>query len=176
VEDKKIVFTGGPVSGKTTTLNEFKAEQEGACFVDEVARDLLKAAKKTGTRAVPWDCFYSFELKNMRVQIQRENECKGLAFIDRSAIDGIAYYKILGGKPPKLLVDLARKRHYDYVFFFDLLPFEIDTERYEASQEEAEKISGVILKTYKFFGYEPVRVPVMSVKARVDYIKKKIGL
>ncbi|MBR9680441.1 MAG: ATP-binding protein [Candidatus Altiarchaeota archaeon] len=176
----KIVFTGGPASGKTTLLNEtkkfFKKQAKIACFIDEVPRDLLKEAKITKTRAVPWDCYHTFELKTMRVQIQRENKCKGLTFLDRSAIDVIAYYKLLGGLPPKFLVDIARKRKYDQVFFLDLLPFTIDAERYETSQEEAEKISKVIAKTYEMFGYELLRVPVLPIPKRLDYVLKRAKL
>ena len=176
----KIVFTGGPASGKTTLLNEtkkvFDKKTEDACFVNEVPRDLLKAAKITGTRAVPWDGYHTFELRTMRVQIQRENRCKGVMFTDRSAIDVIAYYKILGGRPPQFLVNLARKRKYDQVFFMDLLPFTVDAERYETSQEEAEKISNTIAKTYEMFGHELIKVPVLPIPERLDYVLKRVEL
>lgn len=165
------------MSGKTTLLNEFKkryGENGQASFVDEVPRDLLKDAKLTGTRAVPWDCFHTFELRTLRIQIQRENRCSGLTFVDRSAIDVIAYYNILGGVPPKFMVNLAKRRQYDRIFFFDLLPFEVDAERYETSQEAAEKISDTIMKTYEKFGFDLLRVPVMPVPERVEFVLERL--
>ena len=169
----RVVFTGGPVSGKTTLLNEFKKiyDKNGhASFVDEVPRELLKDAKLTGTRAVPWDCFHTFELRTLRIQIQKENRCKGLTFVDRSAIDVLAYYEILGGVPPKFMVNLAKRRQYDSVFFFDLLPFEVDAERYETTQEDAEKISNTIMKIYEGLGFDLIQVPVMPVPERVKFV------
>jgi thymidylate kinase len=99
---KKIVLTGGPCGGKSTTLRALeKAFPEQIIFVPEVATILLKGGFPVPGRDVKWSqawqsAFQSAilplqkSLEDAFVLIAKENG-KKLLICDRGVLDGAAY-------------------------------------------------------------------------------------
>ena len=173
----RVVITGGPCSGKTTTFNELKklCKERGidAGFVEEAARDILKASMAKNSRCLPWKDFRWFQLRLFRMQNKRERAPKNrLVFMDRSKIDGIAYYWVDSANPHPVVSKSVKKNKYDLVFFLERLPYKKDDQRVE-DETKAEKITRLVLEAYKRFGYKVVEVPLASPERRAEIILKK---
>jgi predicted ATPase len=159
----KIVLTGGPCCGKTTTLNEIKRRRHKT--LDEAARLVLEEGIYHPSKGVD-----TFQEAILRKQLENERALEGLAFLDRSAIDGIAYSVLFTRSIPEFFNKHDFRNRYSQVFFLDRFPLQNDGVRVESSDEEAQRVHDMILQTYLHQGYSPVRVPIMPVEERVEYI------
>ena len=174
---EKYILTGGPNSGKTTTLNALK--KEGFNVFDEAARTILEDEMKNDKKVITYKGNVETRQKKI-LQLQLKNEkraenIKGAVFFDRGIPDGIVYYRLSKTKIPKsILLEAKReKRNYNKVFIFDMLPYKTDSVRKEP-EEIAKKIHEQIYEVYSELGYDIIRVPVMPVEVRVSFIKQKI--
>lgn len=170
------VISGGPCSGKTTLIKYF--ESKGFPVLHETARKLVEKGilKKE-----------DFLDKNKRDFIQRiifKEQIKAeesafsypFVFLDRSVVDGIAYYWILNLEPPREVIEIASRRNYECVFILEQLDkFERDEIRYEKA-EEARRVHELIVRAYNMLGYKTIRIPVMPLNDRAIFILKKIEL
>lgn len=174
---EKYVITGGPNSGKTTTLNALK--KQGFKVFDEVARIVLEHEMKNNREVITWKGdIDTRQRKILDLQLKNEKEAdkiKGAVFFDRGIPDGIVYYRLSGTKIPLVLLSEAGKEKRDYkkVFIFDMLPYKTDSVRKEP-EKIAKKIHEMIYQVYSELGYEIVKVPVMPVEERVRFIRKNI--
>jgi len=122
----KVVFTGGPCSGKTTVLNNVKEKLQKTIFVKEVATRVIK---KNGIPKT-----YDHLLRNQKeiFTIQQKIEYNinkkfpdHLRVFDRGVLDGVPYFK--GGAIE--FQDFLKCRiqnlykNYDFLIFFDSLAF-----------------------------------------------------
>ena len=95
-------------------------------------------------------------------------------FIDRGVPDSISYYRIAG-------LDPVEARHecchffYKAVFIFDRLPLVQDGVRSE-TEAVADQLDKMIEEDYAALGYHPVRVPVLSISERADFILQHLEL
>lgn len=169
---KTIVFTGGPCSGKSTVLEELA--KKGHAVLRETAKEIVAKRKHIPITKeeseIRQDLIFNEQLK-------KEEEAEkgiGVLFLDRSLIDGLGYSVLYEGENslekyfPKVL-----GRKYDKIFLFERLPFSSQGFRPE-TEEEANKIHDAMNSIYQRFGYEPIRVPKMSVEERVDFIFEKV--
>ena len=167
-DTKKYAIVGAPCSGKTTTINYLK--ERGHQVVEEVATEVIFEEQAKGGSLFPWVVIDRFQLKILRRLMAAEDKFnEGAVFSDRGIGDGLAYYYNECIKPPKELVDAFKKKRYKKVFFLEPLEYRTDVHRNEG-KKKAEKIARRILKTYKDFNYKIVRVPVMSVEERANFI------
>ena len=60
------------------------------------------------------------------------------------------------------------------VFLLDRFPLKNDGVRVESSDADAQRIHDMIGNTYSSHGYSPIRVPIMPVEKRVEYILEKV--
>lgn len=167
------VITGGPNSGKTTTVEYLS--KLGYKIVPEYARmiidkELAKGKTIKEIRKNP----AAFQDKVTKFKIRLENKApkNKIVFLDRGLPDALAYYRYWKAKVPKELFKLAKNR-YRKVFLLDLLPYKKDYARVE-SGKDVKLIHGLIKKTYEELGYEVVKVPVISVEDRVKFILKYV--
>ena len=174
---EKYILTGGPNSGKTTTLNALK--KEGFNVFDEAARTILEDEMKNDKKVITYKGNVETRQKKI-LQLQLKNEkraenIKGAVFFDRGIPDGIVYYRLSKTKIPKsILLEAKReKRNYNKVFIFDMLPYKTDSVRKEP-EEIAKNIHQLVYEVYSELGYDIIRVPVMPVEVRVSFIKQKI--
>ena len=159
----RVVFTGGPSSGKTTIINKLAEEHT---IVQESARELVA---KHGT-----------VLFDQREYFQSLLEALGTenfhtypdAFYDRCLVDEIAYRGFIGTPISEKLDAECKALRYDLVFVFPPWKkiYENDVIRKETF-EEANAIYERIVKVYTDYGYTPIEVPFGKVESRLEFIK-----
>lgn len=91
---------------------------------------------------------------------------------DRGIPDTIAYFRKLNMRIPSILLSPPERR-YKLVFFMEQLPFKNDYGRVE-NEEDALKLSAMLYMAYTECGYDLVKVPVMSVEDRAQFIIDRI--
>jgi predicted ATPase len=164
------VLTGGPCAGKTTLILELK--KRGYSVLEESARavidEMLSEGKTLETIRSDEGAFQKAVLRR-KVDLEANIPQDGIIFLDRAIPDSIAYYRENQVPEDEELWNACRAARYAKVFLLDLLPPVPDGVRNE-SPELAARLQGALDRGYHELGYEPVRVPVMPVKERTDFI------
>lgn len=169
-----FVISGGPCSGKTSLVKYL--ESKGFFVVHESARKLVEEG------IISLEDFKSKQKRDhiQRIIFKKQLEAEesilheGIVFLDRSVVDGIAYYWIANLEPPREILSVASKRNYEKVFILEQLPFyEEDGIRHE-NIEEAKKIQELIIRAYTMLGYKIKFVPVMPLEERAVFVLKEV--
>lgn len=168
------VITGGPSSGKTTTVNLLK--ERGYITTFEHARHYLDTQRLKGrTVEEARKNQREFQLGVLDMQIEQESEISPevLVFLDRAIPDALAYYRFLNLSVDKKLTEALQTVSYKKIFILDSLPLKND---YARSEDEAaqKKIHELITEVYQSLHFPVVHVPVLSAKERVDFILKNL--
>jgi predicted ATPase len=166
---QKVVLTGGPGIGKTTVLNVLNRCM-GYQTIPEAARMVIEEQQAKGSDCLPWKNLENFNKVLAEKQLSLEAKVEGnVAFLDRGLVDNDAYCA-LGNIQTPYEVSQNGKDRYVAVFILDPLPnYQNDSARTE-SKEEALKVHNAIYDSYKKYGYNPVKVPVMKPKERAEFI------
>ncbi|MBI3441431.1 MAG: ATP-binding protein, partial [Proteobacteria bacterium] len=168
------VVTGAPSSGKTSVINELA--RRGFTVESEVARELIELGISKGRtlEQVRADA-QGLQTGILEVALAREMELDPdkIVFLDRGLPDSITYFKLAGLDGMEALAT-SYLFQYCAVFIFDRLPLVKDDVRTEDGKL-ADQIDKNLEADYKSVGYTPVRVPVMPVTARADFILKKMA-
>jgi len=165
-----IVITGAPSSGKTSVINDLKAR--GYDVQDEVAREYIEACISRGLSMQDIRADGGMDLQRQILRLKTAREAvlspKETVFLDRGIPDSMTYFRLAG-----LDVGAAREAAayflYDAVFLFDRLPVVNDGVRIE-DEVLASEIDQMLMRDYRSLGYDPVRVPVMPIAKRTDFI------
>jgi predicted ATPase len=163
------VITGAPCSGKTAVVSELA--RRGFRVVQETARAFIDKELKRGRRLE--------EIKSDPARFERHVFLTKLAiearlpaherlFFDRALPDSIAYYRLEGLDPTEPL-EQSRRVRYSRVFLFERMEFKKDAVRIEDA-ETAARIERLIEEEYTDLGYSIVRVPVVPVARRADFV------
>jgi predicted ATPase len=168
------VITGGPCAGKTTLIREFEAD--GIRVVHESARVIIErgfAAGKTldEIRMDPAQFtrdIIALDTANLDLHPNLER-----VFFDRSILDNIAYHTILGLTPSPELLEAAERANFTKVFLPDLLDYQLDDARNE-TPEEAARIHAALEEAYREYKIPVVKVPVLPVAERVEFIVENL--
>ncbi|MBI2084397.1 MAG: ATP-binding protein [Candidatus Aenigmarchaeota archaeon] len=167
------VITGGPHSGKTTTVNRLAelgyetSPEYSRLFIDkelEKGRSLEEIRKNAKS--------YQDALVKVKLELEHKLPKDKDVFIDRGLVDATAYYKFLRTPLLKDLVKLCKNR-YKKVFILDILPYKQDYARTE-TKKHAYKLHRLIKQAYEKLGYKIVRIPVMPIEDRVKMILENI--
>lgn len=163
------VITGAPCSGKTAVI-EILAER-GHRVVHEVARAYIDRRLSSGwtieqIKADPLSFERTILLEKVRVEAMLPREAS--VFLDRAVPDSIAYFQMEGLNPSEPIAH-SRTVRYRIVFLLERLTFEKDRVRSE-SEETAARIETLLAESYQQLGYALIRVPVMSIVQRTDFI------
>lgn len=173
MQNKKIVITGGPGTGKSSVIKDL--EEKGYVCLHEVSREITAAAQKQGISQLFLEkpILFSEKLQEARIQQHQQSDkisCNSV-FFDRGLPDVVAYMEYFNTSYPSKFTTACQKYRYHKVF---LLPpwkeiYKNDGERYE-SFEQALLIHEFLKKSYLSYGYEPIEVPQNSVENRSDFI------
>ena len=167
------VITGAPSSGKTSVINALA--KRGFAVQDEVARELIELGIKHGKSLEEIRKNAEALQKGiLEVALAREIalDLDQTVFLDRGLPDSITYFKVAGLDGFEAnTVSLLFK--YRAVFIFDRLPIVKDTVRTE-DDALADKIDRMLEEDYRSVGYEPIRVPVLPVGERADFVLSHI--
>jgi predicted ATPase len=166
------VITGAPCSGKTAVVNELA--RRGFAVVQEAARAFIDAELQKGRRLE--------EIKADPARFERDIFLAKLAvearlpaderlFFDRALPDSIAYFRLEGldATEPQ---QQSRRIRYRRVFLFERIEFMRDSVRSEDA-DTAARIERLIEEAYTGLGYAMVRVPVVPVAERADFVLAK---
>ena len=169
------VITGAPSSGKTSVISELA--RRGFAVQGEVARELIEQGLSSGRSLV--DIRHDakgLQTRILEVTLAREMDldAKATMFLDRGLPDSITYFRLAGldGFEARVASYLFQ---YRAVFIFDRLPVVKDEVRTE-DEKLANKIDRMLEEDYRSIGYTPIRVPVMPIEERADFVLENIGV
>ena len=168
------VITGGPGSGKTTTVNLLK--ERGYITTFEHARHYLDTQRLKGrTIDDVRKQQKEFQLGILEMQIEQENQISPdvLVFLDRAIPDALAYYRFLNLPEHEKLTAALLTVSYKKIFILDCLPIVKDYARTEDAAAQ-KKIHALLVEVYESLGFPIVQVPVLPPEERVDFILKNI--
>jgi predicted ATPase len=168
----KIVFTGGPRCGKTTSIE--KLALRGLTTVPEAARMVILEEQKKDSDCLPWRNLYLFQQKVAKIQLEQEHSYHDkILGLDRGIVDCHGYS--LQGKIPTPEVILRNgKNRYVSIFLFDAIPDYKPDEVRKESPEKARELQNCLRQGYQDFGYPVYRIPVFAGKTVEDAIEKRV--
>jgi len=167
------VITGAPCAGKTAVILEL--ERRGYTVVHEVARAYIDAeiGKGRDLRQIKADLpVFEGHILKTKVRIEAGLDPEDIVFLDRAVPDSIAYYQLTGLDPAEPF-ERSRAMRYKQIFLFERIQFKTDAVRSE-DDHIAAGLDRLLEAAYRKLGYTPVRVPLMPVDERVDYVLEKI--
>lgn len=169
-KNKWYVLTGGPCSGKTTTLEALK--KKGFKVFYEAARIFIDQEMKKGKTLDEIrkdELAFQRKILRMKVKIEKNLPKDDILFLERGIPDSIAYYQICGVTRDKELEESAKNSDYKKVFLLELLEYEKDYARTE-NAKTAKKIENLLKDSYNSLNIPVIKVPVMPIDKRVRYI------
>lgn len=173
-ETNWYVITGGPSSGKTTTIDILN--QRGYKTTIEHARHYLDMQALIG-RSVEEvrSHIQEFQLAVLELQIEEEKKLapEELVFLDRAIPDAHAYYHFLNIPESTELTEALLNISYKKIFILDCLPLVQDYARRE-DEAAQKKIHESLIEVYESLPFPVLRVPVMEAEARVDFILENL--
>jgi len=170
---RRAVVTGAPGSGKSTLLDAVRLR--GFATRPEVARVILQAPGGMEMRAgQPGE----FALAMLEAQAASWHEVPeaGAVLFDRGFAD-IAGFLRLEGLPVPAAIDRAcREFRFDGPVFHappwrDI--YRQDDERIQ-SWEEAVESDAAVIRAWRDYGYDPVRLPLSDPAARADFVVDRL--
>jgi predicted ATPase len=168
------VITGGPGSGKTTTVNMLK--DMGYKTTIEHARhyiDTMRVKGKTVEEIRKNQIEFQSGILDMQIEEELSHATNEIIFLDRAIPDARAYYRFLNiPEDPKLKHALENAR-YKKIFILDPLPLVNDYARTEDTAAQ-KKIHELITGVYESLGFPVVHVPVLPPGKRVNFILKNL--
>ena len=177
-EDRFIIVTGGPGSGKTTLIEALG--RRGLQRMPEAGRAIIREQVAIGGKALPWadraafaELMLGWELRSYR----EAQALQGPVIFDRGVPDVLGYLRLCGLDVPAHAETAARLYRYNTkVLIAPPWPaiFTQDTER-KQSLAEAEATYRALAETYEALGYELVPLPLVPVEQRVDFVMQLIA-
>lgn len=168
------VITGGPSSGKTTTVDLLR--KRGYKTTIEHARHYLDTQRANGrTIEEIRKNQREFQLGVLNMQLEQERSLSpdDIVFLDRALPDARAYYGFLNLPEERKLTEALKTVSYKKVFILDCLPLVSD---YARSEDEAaqKKIHNLLIEVYESLPFPIVRVPTLAPEERVDFILENL--
>lgn len=168
------VITGGPSSGKTTTVNLLR--DRGYTTTIEHARhylDLQRIAGRTVEEVRAKQREFQRGVLDMQLAEEAALDPATTVFLDRAIPDSLAYYRFLQLEPDPILVAALEQADYRTTFILDLLPLAPDYARTEDTAAQ-QRIHHLLTEVYAALPFPIVHVPVLGAQERVDFILDRL--
>ncbi len=168
------VITGAPCAGKSTIIDELN--KRGFNVVFETVREYVEGELVKGRSL---DDIRSDGQTFQRSLIPRKKEIEEtldpdtVVFFDRAMPDSITYFRSVGLDPAEIM-SLCTIFKYAQIFLLERLPTQTDDVRNE-DDEAAAILEDQLEADYKLLGYEIIRVPLMPVSERVEFILRTVS-
>ncbi len=169
-ETNWYVITGGPGSGKTTTVNLLK--ERGYKTTIEHARhyiDTQRISGKTTEEARSNQIQFQRSVLDMQIAEEQALRPEDLVFLDRAIPDALAYHRFLKLPEDEGLRNASRTVSYKKVFILDTLPLVKDYARTEDAEDQ-KAIHQLLAEVYESLKIPLMHVPVLPPDKRVDFI------
>ncbi|MEP7376117.1 MAG: AAA family ATPase [Chitinophagaceae bacterium] len=168
------VITGGPGSGKTTTVQLLR--NRGYTTTIEHARhyiDTQRIAGRTVEEIRQNQVEFQTAVLNMQIVQETQLLPSETVFLDRALPDSLAYYRFLNLPEDERLKEVLKGVYYKKIFILDFLPVVNDYARLEDGEAQ-KKIHSLITEVYESLPFPVVHVPVLKPEERVDFILKNL--
>jgi len=169
---KKIVISGGPGVGKTTTIQEL--QKINYATIPEAFSVLYQEAQEKENLDI--FCTDRTQLHHQvfekQCALEKLHEDKTVILCDRSAVDIIGFTSYYKNHMSDHFFDAIAQHRYNLVFFLDPLPIHL----YQNSDIRRESwhtsliIHDHIKKGYEQLNYELINVPFGTIQDRLDFI------
>ena len=169
------VITGGPSSGKTTTVELLRIR--GYLTTIEHARHYIDTKRQEGRSVEEIRSNQrEFQLGVLEMQIEQEAalDPNELVFLDRAIPDALAYYRFLHLTPDKRLLEVLSTVSYRRIFLLDPLPLVRDYARTEDAAAQLE-IHRLLRDVYASLGFPLTHVPAAPPEDRVNTILELVA-
>ncbi len=174
IQTNWYVLTGGPGSGKTTTVNLLN--ERGYKTTIEHARhyvDTQRVSGKTVEEIRKNQTAFQLGILDMQIQQEKELSLGDVVFLDRALPDALAYYRFLNLPIDEKLTQALRTVSYKKIFILETLPLVNDYARMEDEAAQKE-IHSLLVDVYTTLGFPIVQVPVLPPDERLDFILQNI--
>ena len=168
---RRIVLTGAPGTGKSSTVNELA--KLGYSIMPEVSREYWDKTGYGSGGSDPWRNLISFSKAIWKLRVKQYNEANNLTgsiFYDRSVIDVLAYIDA-GNKEINEVMDPKLYPYHEKVFIFppwkDI--YSQDDGRWEPFST-CQLVHDSVMKAYTDLGYQIIEVPRSSIEDRAKFI------
>lgn len=168
------VITGGPCSGKTTTVAMLG--KLGYRTTVEEARHYLDLQRANGRSLRDIERNRKrFQLKVLKEQIRQERmlDPAKIVFLDRAIPDARAYYRFWGLPEDRVLTEAMETVFYKKVFILDCLPLVKDYARHEDVAAQS-RLQALLTDVYHSLPFQIIHVPVMPADLRVKLILENL--
>jgi predicted ATPase len=175
---RKFIITGGPHSGKSGVISML--ESRGMQVLHETARLIImedqakREADASFKQLYPWEDQQIFCRRCHERQKEREKGLKeGLAVLDRSIIDNLAYAVVAGIELDKgIYSDIADAHYEKKVFYFELLDQYTTDDQRKDTLEQVNAVHREIYNVYSRLGFEIITIPLFSTDMMTNIHKR----
>ena len=175
---KQYVLTGGARTGKTSII--LALEWLGENILHEVAIDYIALQQARGVEE-PW-LEEDFQDQILKMQYRREKLFAKMegdrVFLDRSLLDGWAYY-LKDGKEPsanmrKTIEEVRREKPFSKVFLIENFGDNAVTCERRENLEESIVLENIQKQNYLSLGFDIIRIATESLEERVKEILRHV--
>jgi len=172
-----VLITGAPGSGKTTIAACMAAA--GLRTIEDPGRAEFEHQLRNGVppHIVRRDYrrFQHLVLKRALsiVDIIPDNE---QVFFDYGVAESLAFMKVAGIPWDDVIVQAAARLHFRQVFLLDVVPLPLNTDDIIRAESEQSRnlLRDLFQELYQVLGHNSIRVPLMGVKERFEFINSLI--